>query len=226
MSDLPTPKAVRLRRPSWRDARLLVGVALILGAAAIGSVVVAGADDRVPMYAAATTLVAGEPVKEDQLVRVDVQLGDSAGTYLSAAAGVPDDAVALRNVRPGELVPREALGSPEDATQQPLVLTVDATSTAALVVGSVVDVYVNPPGEGGDGGSAGSSDYAGAELAISRAPVLDLPTGGRGLGGGSAASRAVLVMIPSDEVKALIDQVDGGARITLVPVAGSPRAGS
>ena len=30
MSDLPTPTASRLRSPSWRDSRLLVGVLLVL----------------------------------------------------------------------------------------------------------------------------------------------------------------------------------------------------
>ena len=51
MTDLPTPTATRLRRPSWRDSRLLVGVLLVLVSTVLGSVVVARADDRVPVYA-------------------------------------------------------------------------------------------------------------------------------------------------------------------------------
>ncbi len=53
MPDIATPKASRLQRPAWRDARLLVGVLLVLAAAVLGSLTVAAADDRVPMYAAA-----------------------------------------------------------------------------------------------------------------------------------------------------------------------------
>ena len=52
MSDLPTPTASRVRAPSWRDSRLLVGLLLVLLSTVLGSVVVARADDRVPVYAA------------------------------------------------------------------------------------------------------------------------------------------------------------------------------
>ncbi len=53
MTDLPTPVASRLRAPSWRDSRLLVGVLLVVLSVVLGAVVVARADDRVPVYAAA-----------------------------------------------------------------------------------------------------------------------------------------------------------------------------
>ena len=37
MPDVPTPKAARLQKPSWRDTRLLVGVLLVLAATVLGS---------------------------------------------------------------------------------------------------------------------------------------------------------------------------------------------
>ena len=49
MSDLPVPTAARLKRPGWRDARLVVGVVLVLASVVLGSWVVARLDDRVPM---------------------------------------------------------------------------------------------------------------------------------------------------------------------------------
>ncbi len=222
MSDPPVPAATRLRPPSWRNARLLAGVALVLGSAAVGSLVVARVDDRVPMYAARQALVPGQTLSVDQLTRVDVQLADVADGYLSGGGPPPEGAVVLREVRAGELVPLAALGSAKDAARQPLMLTVEATSASALVVGSVVDVYVNLPSHG----SGAEQDFAGAERALERAPVVALPTSGTRLGGGAGATRAVQVMVPDDRVRGLIDQIDQGARITVVPVAGSLRAGS
>ena len=117
------------------------------------------------------------PSSADRLTRVDVQLGDQAGRYLSAAAGVPSGAYILRDVRPGELVPLSAVGAEGDVSVQPLTLVVDARSAAPLVVGSVVDVYVNPVAADGD---AAGRDFAGAELALESVSVAGLPqSGGR-----------------------------------------------
>lgn len=219
--DIATPRASRLQKPSWKDARLMVGVLLVLAATVLGSLTVAAADDRVPMYAASGQLVPGQPLSTDRLTRVDVQLGDQSGRYLSAAAGVPAGAYILRDVRPGELVPLSAIGTQDDVDVQPLTLVVDARSAAPLVVGSVVDVYVNPVEREGD---AAGRDFAGAELALEAVSVAGLPeTGGRL--SGSQADRAVQVMVPKDRIKELIGEVDLGARVTLVPVPGSQLGG-
>ena len=37
MAELPRPTAARLRQPSWRDTRLVVGVVLVLLSMAIGA---------------------------------------------------------------------------------------------------------------------------------------------------------------------------------------------
>src|SRR4051794_35216142 len=57
---LAEPTAKRLQRPSWRDARLLVGVALILLGTVLGARLIAGADDTMPMYAASTAIRPGD----------------------------------------------------------------------------------------------------------------------------------------------------------------------
>ena len=217
MVDVPTPKASRLQKPSWKDARLLVGVLLVLAATVLGSLTVAAADDRVPMYAASGPLVPGQPLTVERLTRVDVQLGDASSGYLPAASPVPQGAYVLREVRPGELVPLSAIGDDDDVQVQPLTLTVDANSAAPLVVGSVVDVYVNPVAENGD---ATGRDFAGAELALEAVSVAGLPQSGGRLGGGRS-DQAVQVMAPKDRIRDLIGQVDLGARVTLVPVPGS-----
>src|SRR4051812_18960364 len=42
VAQLPEPTAKRLQRPSWRDARLLVGVVLVLLGTVLGARLVAG----------------------------------------------------------------------------------------------------------------------------------------------------------------------------------------
>ena len=70
---------------------------------------------------------------------------------------------------------------------QPLTLRVDANSAAPLLVGSVVDVYVNPVAE--EGNPTGR-DFAGAELALESVSVAGLPQTGGSLGGAGRPRRA------------------------------------
>lgn len=219
MSDLPTPTAQRLRKPSWRDSRLLIGVLLVLASTAIGAFVMSRADDRVPMYAAKAGLMAGQPLAAEDVVRVDAQLGDAGKGYLSAEGGLPPQFFVLREVRAGELIPQSAVGPRDKATAQPVALQVDATSAGTLQTGSVVDVYVNRPAVAKKG-AIGSDTFAGPELALEGVTVVGLSTDDNVMGG-SGDTRPVQVMVPKDKVKELVGDVDRGAKITLVSVPGA-----
>ena len=220
MSELPTPTASRVRSPSWRDTRLLVGVLLVLVSTVVGSVVVARADDRVPVYAARGQVSPGQRLTDSDVVRVDVLLGDGAAAYLPADRPVGDDTWALRDLRPGELIPAAGVGPAGAVTVQQVALLVDATSASALTPGSVVDVYVNRPVEGT---TVGLPSYAGPERALERVAVVRVAADD-GVLAGSAASRAVHVMVPREDVQGVVADVDLGARITLVPVPGGVAA--
>jgi hypothetical protein len=220
MSDLPSPTATRLRPPSWRDSRLLVGVLLVLLSTVLGSVVVARADDRVPVYAAKGQVAPGQRLTAADVVRVDVLLGEGAVGYLSADRPLAADTWSLRNLRPGELIPLAAVGGSAAVEVQQVALLVDATSASALSAGSVVDVYVNRPVEGS---TVGLPTYAGPERALEAVSVVRV-AGEDDVLGGSAASRAVHVMVPRESVRDVVADVDVGARITLVPVPGGVTA--
>lgn len=219
MTNLPSRPANRLRKPSWRDSRLLAGVLLVLACAVAGSVVVARADDRVPVYAAATVLVPGEALSPDKLTRVDVQLGAGMAGYLAADLALPSPAYVLREVRPGELLPRSAVGGLADVGLQPVTLDVDATSASTLVRGSVVDVYVNPPKPGTN------DEYAGPQLALRAVAVATGPTAKTGFARSGAQTTPISVMVPKSKVAVLVGRIDDGSRITVVPVPGTVTRG-
>jgi hypothetical protein len=220
MTDLPTPTASRVRAPSWRDSRLLVGVLLVLVSTVAGSVVVARADDRVPVYAAKGDLAPGQRLTDADVVRVDVLLGDGSARYLPADRAIPGDTWSLRSLRPGELIPASGVGSAADVGVQQVALLVDATSAAAIASGSVVDVYVNRPKEGS---TVGLPTYAGPERVLEAVSVVRV-AGEDTVLGASAETRAVHVMVPREAVPEVVADVDLGARITLVPVPGGVSA--
>jgi hypothetical protein len=220
MTDLPTPAASRLRAPSWRDSRLVVGVLLVLLSTVLGAVVVARADDRVPVWAVKGPVSPGQQLTEADVVRVDVLLGDGAAPYLPADTALPADTWALRDLRPGELVPVSAVGGPDLVDVQQVALLVDSTSASTLARGSVVDVYVNRPTSGT---TVGTPTFEGPERALESVAVVRV-AGEDAVLGGATQSRAVHVMVPRADVQALVADVDAGSRITLVPVPGGVTA--
>ena len=208
-------RAARIQRPSWRDSRLVVGVILLLASIALGSYVVAGADDTVPVYAAAGPLSPGQSLTESAVVRVDVRLADSVAGYLPADQALPEGRVLLREVRAGELVPASAVGTAEEAGLSQLAIAVDSASAAALTSGTVVDVFVNLPVAG-----AVREEFAGPERLLERVTVAAVDTSGRGLGS-TGTGTAVRLMVPVEQVPDLIAAVDLQARVTVVPVPGA-----
>jgi hypothetical protein len=221
MTDLPDRPVQRLRKPSWRDSRLVAGVLLVLATTVLGSLVVARADDRVPVYVAADTLLPGDRLTADRLERRDVQLDGSMPAYLAADRAIPADSYLVRAVKRGELVPMSALVGQSQVDVQTVTLLVDATSARPLVKGSVVDVYANARRPDG-----GPDDFAGPKLLLEKAVVAATPEESQGFGARSDVL-PVRALVPIDKVAAVIRHLDSGSRITVVPVAGSDvRAGS
>ncbi|MEP7035500.1 MAG: hypothetical protein ABI934_07925 [Actinomycetota bacterium] len=222
MAELPKPTAARLQKPSWRDSRLVVGVVLVLLSMAIGAKVIASADDTVPMYAAAAVLVPGQPVTQKDVKRVDVQLDANGDTYVAADHDIAPNTFSLRDVRPGELLPKSALGTKADVNLKPVSVPVDGGGAAQLTAGSIVDVWVNAKDR-----SSGADKYGNPVKTLEGATVVRAPDTSAGGLDAASGTTAVPVMVPDAGVQALIAAIDQGARITLVPVPGSPtRAGS
>jgi hypothetical protein len=216
MSQIPTPTAHRLRRPSWRDSRLVLGVLLVLLAATLGARLVASMDDRVPVYIATRNLVPGDALDEAALARVDVRLDDGVAPYVSAGAPLAPGQFVLREVRAGELVPEAAIGSGATLEVQLVTVSVETVSATGLRAGSLVDVFLSDVPAGSEHGTKPTAKRALEGVGV--AAVL-----GASNSFGSAARTSVQLYVPRGAVQHLIEAVDGGAKVTLVPVAG--RAG-
>jgi hypothetical protein len=210
MSERP-PK--RRRFPRSVDVRLVVGIALV--AASIGGVwaVVAAADRSVSVYAAASTIVAGDPVAKDDLVVEQVSLGRADYLYV-APDDLRDGAVATRTVLAGELLPREALSSSHDLASAPVVVTVAGELAERVAEGREVDVWT---ANGGDGDDAVESPPS---VLVSGALVTRIVTEESLVAGSSEAS--VELSVPDGAVAVLLAATTAGDALTLVPVDGGP----
>jgi hypothetical protein len=208
MSTRP-PKKRRL--PRSLDVRLVVGIALV--AASIGGVwaVVAAADRSVSVYAAATTIVAGDAVGKEDLVVQQVSLGRADDLYV-APGDLSDGAVATRTVLAGELVPREALSSSSGLASAPVVVTVAGELAERVEEGREVDVWTSSAGDGDDAVEAPPS------VLVSGALVTRIVQEERLVAGSSEVS--VELSVPDGAVAVLLAATTAGDPLTLVPVDG------
>lgn len=213
---LPAPAAARLRRPRWRDPRLVTGVVIVALSVALGSWLVSSAGRTVPVFVADGALTPGEPVSADALRVADVRLGAGTGRYLAADEPLPADLVALRVVDDGELVPLTALGA--DADVRSVAVPVASGLSERIRSGTVVDLWFVPdapvtPGEAADGPepSTLAQDVVVEQVdAEEGAIVMD-------------GTVTLHVLVPTDSLPKVLTALSGAGTVAVVPVAGGVR---
>jgi hypothetical protein len=228
-----SPPATRLARPRWRDARLLLGVLLVLVSVVAGSRLLAGADRTVPVWAVSRDLPAGIRLTEDDVELRQVRLGVAGPNYLSAVRD-PVGRVLAGPVSAGDLLAASALTLQPDGQAGLREVTVPVSAfhyPPGLSRGAIVDVYVTPGSAGGsDGGvgattslTSGASSDPGPRLLASAVIVVGVDGVGSGLGGlGSAPSPSgtvgVVLDLRGDQVLDLVAGIRSGpVDLVLVP---------
>jgi hypothetical protein len=214
VTDLPAPRAARLRRPSWRDSRLLIGLVLVLASVALGARAIAVAEGASPVYAATTTLPAGHQLVAADLRVVQVRLGGDAAPYLNPAATLDPGAVVLRTVGVGELVPLSAVGAAAALDRRPVAIPVAAPVPGDITVGAAVDVWSAPRLTG-----AAANTFGSAATVVTGAEVYSVTTDSGSLGVTRTAS--VQVLVTQAQLPLVLNALANNAKVTLVPRPGS-----
>ena len=219
----PRPTA-RLRRPGWKDPRLLVGIVVVALSVALGSWAVSTASRTVTVYAAGAALTPGttgtEPVKIDLLVEIEVRLGAQTDRYLLVADGLSDEAVVLRTVAAGELVPASSLGAAADLAVRAVAVPVTTGLSERIVAGAAVDVWYVPeapaPTAGAEPGTAAGEEPPQPELLVEAVTVAKVDEGEGTLVVGGPTTVHLLVGV--DDLPTVLAAVAGDGTIALVPV--------
>ncbi|KPN22138.1 MULTISPECIES: SAF domain-containing protein [Arthrobacter] len=208
----PAAAAPRLKKPSWKDPRLLLGILLVLASVAGVSALLASQDRTTQVLAASRDLPVGTALKAADFDVVQVSLGGLEGTYVSAGDPFPQDAVAGNLLRSGELLVKADLTEADKLDRKPLGLDVQAPLPSGIRAGDRVDVWASLPN--------GQNGYSEPRRLLEAAEISELSVSDSVIGG--ADSTRLLVLVEDQDLPALLGALSNQAKIAVVP---NPSAG-
>lgn len=183
LAAIPARRRRVTRRP---DARLLLGVALVLVSVVVGARLLNSPEEGATVWSLRGPLAAGTTIERDDLMPVTVSLGDSMGHYVPATESLAGTTL-NRHLVAGELIPIAAVTEPE--TGRLVSVPVEAAhAPTGLARGQRIDILATY-----DAGTAAAR----TETVLSAVPVQEVQSGGGGLS--TAASWSVVVVVPTDE---------------------------
>jgi len=231
------------------DLRLVLGVLLVLGSVAGVTAIVAAADRRVTVYAAASALTPGERIDAGDLVQRSVALDGSDRLYLPVGRIPSGGLVVTQPVAKGELLPTSAVGSSSGVRSTSLVLQLATRVSGAVVPGASIDIWAaadpdavvpsaagagaestGPDGAGDDAAPADSANATSSDdptvpsVIVSGATVIRVLDDSGGFSAANSGS-SVEVLVPRARVARLLQAIAQKASLAIVP-AGIPIAES
>lgn len=210
MEGTNSAEAPRLRRPGWKDPRLLAGILLVL-LSVTGIVSLVQSLDRSEGYwAAGQDLVPGTPVQPGDLTVVQVRLGDAADDYLPADRPLPAGVSVVGTVRQGELVPAEAVAPVDPESRQAVALKLEDPLPEGTRPGARVDVWIAP--------ADGRQGFKEPELVAPHAELAGISEASGSFG--TTGDVSLQVLLGPEELPRVLDAKGNGARISVVPSLG------
>lgn len=201
---------MRLRRPRWKDPRLLVGIVLVLASVLMGALLVSRLSATTPVLVARSAITPGDSLDSADLVTVQMRLGEQAPQYVASPDAIPDGAVAASAVGPGELLPVSAVGQPADVTLRPVVIPVDSSVAESVRPGASVELWHTS--EAGEDGTPAEATLLVPEAVVRRVDE------GSSLG---MRSMAVEVLVPADRLADVLEVLSQDERLDVIGVPGA-----
>ena len=206
MSHDAATTGARLKPPSWKDPRLLVGTLLVL-ASVVGVISLVGsADQTTEVYAARDSIAVGEKLTADNVVRAKVRLGETEQHYVTVEAGLPDGLVAVQRIGKNQLVPKESLATVDALDRKPVAVTIDEALPPQAVAGTRVDVWVALPDA--------RNGFSEPKLLLPGAEIAQVTVGSTALG--SSRNTVLMVLVADNHMPAILGAQANHAKISVV----------
>jgi hypothetical protein len=205
-----TPRAPRRTRPI--QARLVIGLVLVVASALGCWALVRSMATTVPVVVANALLVEGQQVHAGDFHTEQVALGVPTGAYISDLADV-EGKVITRVLHQGELVPRASVGEASETFETTLVLTLAGDVASSLRPGAIIDVWAAPSTRSSSPGVAGNTE---PRLVVERARLAHHEAATSSMSTGSQ----VEIVLPRSSVPSVLQAVASDDEMTVVASSG------
>jgi len=205
-----TAAALRLRRPRWRDPRLLIGIVLVLVSVIAGMLLVSRLAATTTVLVARGDVVVGDVLESDDFTTAELRLGEQVARYADSPDDIPDGAVATATVHAGELLPLSAIGQADGVQLRPVVVAVDSAVAASVGPGAQVELWTTPTGT--------STEARATSTLLVEDGVVRSVDEGSSLG---MRSMTIEVLVPADDVPAVLEALAADDRLDVIAVPGA-----
>lgn len=205
-----TAAALRLRRPRWRDPRLLIGIVLVLVSVIAGMLLISRLSATTTVLVARGDVVVGDILEADDFTTAELRLGEQVARYADSPDDIPDGAVATATVHAGELLPLSAIGQADGVELRPVVVAVDSAVAASVGPGAQVELWTTPTGT--------STDARATSTLLVEDGVVRSVDEGSSLG---MRSMTIEVLVAADDVPAVLEALAADDRLDVIAVPGA-----
>lgn len=139
---LNTAPTNRLKRPSWKDPRLWIGILLVLVSVSAVVLLLGAAERTVDAYVSTEDIAVGQRVNINSLSRVKVRLNELQGSYYLSADQFPSEGVAIQVIRKGQLIAKSSVAKADSLNRKPVAVTLEQKLPETAQRGDRVDIWV------------------------------------------------------------------------------------
>lgn len=207
MTESPSEAGNRPRRRL--DARLLVGLVLVVASVAAVVGIVGAADDGEEVLVAPRALTAGEQIAVGDLEVRRVSLGVEGHGYARPADLPTEGVVVARAIAAGELVPLSALGDARGPSATTVVVSLSTPLGATVRPGDALDLWSAPAIEAG---------RFGAPIVIASSAQLVRTVTDEGIVASGEGGRVEL-LVPRRDIARILHALANGDALAAVPVS-------
>lgn len=144
----------RLRKPTVKDPRLIVGILLVAVSVLIGVWAVNSAKDLTTVFVARETIAQGQAVTQSELRPIEVNLGSQTDAYFTKPLDSNVAYYAQETIRGGEFISIHSLGNQAQQDQRVVSITTSTPLPAEVGVGTKLDLWVITKTGDATGGTA------------------------------------------------------------------------
>ncbi|WP_394938894.1 hypothetical protein [Psychromicrobium sp. YIM B11713] len=195
----------RLRKPSWKDPRLMIGVLLVLVSVAGAVLLLGSADQTTDAYVSQGNIAVGQKIEQSKLNRVKVRLNDVQSSYYLANEVIPKDAVAVQYIPQGQLIAKHSVAQADLLGRKPVAIDLEQELPLSAAAGDRVDIWI---------AAADSSPDAVPKLLLPNTEIAALHKGKNGLSGNTPD--VLYVLVDDQHLPVLLAALSNKSRISVV----------